>query len=59
MITATFTQALAGGGGVISIIGVLVVWRFIVSRFQVINIFECFRSKELADGSWDWGGLPS
>jgi len=30
MITATFSQALSGSGGVISIIGVLIVWRFIM-----------------------------
>jgi hypothetical protein len=33
MIIATFGQAISGSGGVISIIGALVCWRFIVSAF--------------------------
>ena len=35
IIIATFGQAISAGGGVISIIGALVTWRFIVSSFFV------------------------
>lgn len=38
IIVATFAQALSGNGHAVSIIGVLVVWRFIVSRFPPRSI---------------------
>ena len=36
IIVATFAQAVSGNGEAVSIIGVLVVWRFLVSRHPFI-----------------------
>jgi len=38
IIIATFAQALSGHAPAIHIIGVLVVWRFLVSRFSRLSV---------------------
>jgi MFS transporter, PHS family, inorganic phosphate transporter len=56
MIIATFGQAISGGGGVVSIIGALVCWRFIVSP----SSFRAYlTSNIISDGYWYWRRLPS
>lgn len=56
IIIATFAQALSANGHAVHIIGVLVVWRFIVSTPpQVPNQPSDFIRK---DGRWYWRRLP-
>ena len=50
IIVATFAQALSGTGNSVSIIGVLVVWRFLVSRYP----FLLARLTSSSDGRWCW-----
>ena len=50
IIVATFAQALSGSAKSVSIIGVLVVWRFLVSRYP----FLLARLTPSSDGRWCW-----
>ena len=54
IIVATFAQALSGTADSVSIIGVLVVWRFIVSRHPFLP--TCLTPS--SDGRWCWRWLP-
>lgn len=53
MVTATFGQALAGPGYAVDTVGVLILWRFIVSPSK---FFSGSRDvMNMLDGDWLWG----